>query len=416
MNQFFYQITRKASELINSDDYRKRNIIKQTAFTRNRKLTFPVMIVLLLNFLTRTMQIELDDFFANVLDAEMKSVTKQAFFKARKNILPDAFKELFLMTRDMVLSKNKIKCYKGYRVLAIDGSELRLNKTKENKEIFVSQSRSAENKTNARISLLYDVISNYVIDAQIGSIGISERDYAIKNLAHFSSICDEKDIVIFDRGYPSRDMIATLSEMGCKYLMRLQDSCFKGVKENSSNDFQITVSTKTNIYSVRVVRVLLKSGEVETLITNLSEDEFSANDFLGLYFLRWGIETIYDTLKNKLLIEKFAGRSSTAVLQEYYATMFVLNCIAAMSATVNRKLLSSKADCKYQYRANVNLMIGYFKYRLSAMLLFAEKSLDICRQLILLCLKQPVPIIKGRSAPRPVFSHQRKVFCPKYSI
>ena len=416
MNQFFYQITRKASELINSDDYRKRNIIKQTAFTRNRKLTFPVMIVLLLNFLTRTMQIELDDFFANVLDAEMESVTKQAFFKARKNILPDAFKELFLMTRDMVLSKNKIKRYKGYRVLAIDGSELRLNKTKENKDIFVPQSRSAENKTNARISLLYDVISNYVIDAQIGSIGISERDYAIKNLAHFSSICDEKDIVIFDRGYPSRDMIAVLSEMGCKYLMRLQDSCFKGVKENSSNDFLITVSTKTNIYSVRVVRVLLKSGEVETLITNLSEDEFSANDFLGLYFLRWGIETIYDTLKNKLLIEKFAGRSSTAVLQEYYATMFVLNCIAAMSATVNRKLLSSKADCKYQYRANVNLMIGYFKYRLSAMLLFAEKSLDICRQLILLCLKQPVPIIKGRSAPRPVFSHQRKVFCPKYSI
>ena len=107
MNQFFYQITRKASELINSDDYRSRSITKQTAFTRNRKLTFPVMIVLLLNLLTRTMQIELDDFFANVLDADTDSVTKQAFFKARKNILPDAFKELFLMTRDMVLSKNK---------------------------------------------------------------------------------------------------------------------------------------------------------------------------------------------------------------------------------------------------------------------------------------------------------------------
>ena len=51
MNQFFYQITRKASDLINSDDYRERNITMQTAFTRNRKLSFPVMIVLLLNFL-----------------------------------------------------------------------------------------------------------------------------------------------------------------------------------------------------------------------------------------------------------------------------------------------------------------------------------------------------------------------------
>ena len=416
MNQFFYQITRKSSELINSDDYRERNITKQTAFTRNRKLTFPVMIVLLLNFLTRTMQIELDDFFANVLDASTDSVTKQAFFKARKNILPDAFKELFLMTRDLVLNKNKIKRHKGYRILAIDGSELTLQRTRDNQEIFAQGNGSAKNKTNAEISLLYDVISGYVIDAQIGSIGVNEREYAKKNLAYFSSICDEKDIVIFDRGYPSRDMIATLTGMGCKYLMRLQASCFKGVKENPSNDFRLTVSTKTDTYSVRVVRVILKSGEIETLITNLSEDEFSADDFLDLYFLRWGIETTYDTLKNKLLLEKFAGRSHVAVLQEYYAMMFVLNCIAAMSATVNRKLVSSKADCKYRYRANVNLMIGYFKYRLAAMLLFAENALDICRQLILLCLKQPVPIIKGRSAPRPEFSHQRKVFCPKYSI
>lgn len=136
MNQFFYQITRKASELINSDDYCKRNITKQAAFTRNRKLTFPVMVVLLLNLLTRTMQIELDDFFENVLEADNDSVTKQAFFKARKNILPDAFKELFLMTRDMVLSNNKIKRHKGYRIFAIDGSELRLDKTKENKDIL----------------------------------------------------------------------------------------------------------------------------------------------------------------------------------------------------------------------------------------------------------------------------------------
>lgn len=185
MNQFFYQITRKASELINSDDYRKRNITKQTAFTRNRKLTFHVMVVLLLNLLTRTMHIELDDFFANVLDADTDSVAKQAFFKARKNILPDAFKELFLMTRDMILSKNKIKRHKGYRILAIDGSELRLDKTKENKDIFMSGNRSRENKTNAEISMLYGVISHYVIDAQIGSIAVSEREYAIKNLAYF---------------------------------------------------------------------------------------------------------------------------------------------------------------------------------------------------------------------------------------
>jgi hypothetical protein len=163
-----------------------------------------------------------------------------------------------------------------------------------------------------------------------------------------------------------------------------------------------------SLFRLALVKIMLENPCTNPMRTS--------SDFSDLYFLRWGVETAYDTLKNKLLIEKFAGRSSIAVLQEYYAMMFVLNCIAAMSATVNRKLVSSKADCKYQYRANVNLMIGYFKHRLSAMLLFAEKALDICRQLILLCMKQPVPIIKERSAPRPEFSHQRKVFCPKYSI
>ena len=38
MNQFFYQITRKASDLINSDDYRERNITRQTAFTKKQKI------------------------------------------------------------------------------------------------------------------------------------------------------------------------------------------------------------------------------------------------------------------------------------------------------------------------------------------------------------------------------------------
>ena len=57
----------------------------------------------------------------------------------------------------------------------------------------------------------------------------------------------------------------------------------------------------------------------------------------------------------KLLYEyrpKFSGRSSVAVLQEYYAMMFVLNCIAAMSATVNRKHeQQNQANAQYSGQA-----------------------------------------------------------------
>lgn len=416
MNQFFYQIISRATKMIHLDDYRKRNITNETAFTRNRKLSFPVMIALTLNFLSRTMQIEIDDFFSNVLERKNDAPTKQAFFKARKKIKPDAFSELFQMTRDMIFENKKIKRYKDYRIFAIDGSEFRIDRTKENAELFKPRGNTSDNKSNAKISLLFDALSNYVIDAQIGSISTNEREYAKNNLEYFSTICDGNDIVIFDRGYPSKDLIATMSEMKCKYLMRLQDSTFKGIKDTQSNDFRINIKNGKNTYSARIVRVKLNSGETETLITNITEKEFKAEDFKTLYFYRWGIETVYDTLKNKLLAERFSGKSTVAVLQEYYAMMFILNCIAAMSATVERKLASTKAGCKYRYHTNVNLMIGYLKYRLSSMLLFKRKALDICRELIFLSMKQPVPVIKGRSAPRPIHSHQRKVFCPKYSI
>ena len=43
------------------------------------------------------------------------------------------------MTRDMVLNKNKIKRHKGYRILAIDGSELRLDKTRRTRIYFCTE-------------------------------------------------------------------------------------------------------------------------------------------------------------------------------------------------------------------------------------------------------------------------------------
>ncbi len=245
------------------------------------------------------------------------------------------------MTMDMSLKNKKIKRYRGFCIFAIDGSDFRIDRTQEITELFKPRGNTSDNKSNAKISLLFDVLSNYVIDAQIGSISTNEREYAKKNLEYFSTVCNGKDIVIFDRGYPSKDLIATISEMQCKYLMRLQDSTFKGVKDNPSNDFRITITSDKNTYSARIVRVKLDSGETETLITNITEKEFKTEDFKTLYFYRWGIETVYDTLKNKLLAENFSGKSTVAILQEYYAMMFILNCIAAMSVTVERKLAST---------------------------------------------------------------------------
>src|SRR5260370_1764616 len=50
--------------------------------------------------------------------------------------------------------------------------------------------------------------------------------------------------------------------------------------------------------TVRFVRVVLDSGEYEVLATSLLDQErYPASCFKEVYYLRWGIETFYGTLK-----------------------------------------------------------------------------------------------------------------------
>ncbi len=60
-----------------------------------------------------SLQLELDE-FVKLLDENIeKTITKQAFSKAR-NISPKAFETLFLMTAGEALNNNAFKCFKDY--------------------------------------------------------------------------------------------------------------------------------------------------------------------------------------------------------------------------------------------------------------------------------------------------------------
>ncbi len=417
MGGLFLSICKGTSEMIHNQNFINEYKTSEQAFTRDRKIGFSENIAFILNTLSRTLQIEIDDFANRVMGKKNMEITKQAFSKSRKNISWMAFQRLFEVTREIVFKKNAIKRFKGYRIFAIDASELVIDKTHDIGEYFIPRPNGPSNKSNARISLFTDAIDGFVVDANIGSLEKSERSFAKEHLKVFEQYCNNKDIVIFDRGYPSREMIAVITNMECKYLMRLQSSSFKGAFDNHSNDFYITISNKGKEYQVRVIKLILNTGEIETLITNLDNSEFEVTDFQQLYAMRWSVETAYNTIKNKLLIEKFSGRTVLSIHQDFFATMFLANCIAAISSEVNKTLSAAKKSCHYKYKANRNLIIGYLKFRLSYIILRNSPSIGkYCKRLLNMCLKQPVPIKPDRYFTRPIFSHQRKVSCPKYAI
>ncbi len=78
--------------LLFSKQFKEECRTKPTYFIRNRLLGFPVMIGLLLNMLTKSLQIEVERFF-NVLKGttSQMTVSAQAVGKARKKLSEQAF-------------------------------------------------------------------------------------------------------------------------------------------------------------------------------------------------------------------------------------------------------------------------------------------------------------------------------------
>ena len=76
------------------------------------------------------------------------------------------------------------------------------------------------------------------------------------------------------------------------------------------------------VIEIRLVRIILSSGEVEVLATSLlDENEFSAEDFQYLYSLRWGVETFFSKIKGRLALENFTGKSVESIYQDFWSTI-----------------------------------------------------------------------------------------------
>jgi hypothetical protein len=111
--------------------------------------------------------------------------------------------------------------------------------------------------------------------------------------------------------------------------------------------------------------VVLPTGQIEVLATNLMDKQaMSAADLGDLYKMRWGIETIIDSLKNQLGLMMFSGLKPQAILQDIYATTFVYNLrqlfINEAQLLVNKQVKES-IKAKYKQKVNKNVALGVLK-------------------------------------------------------
>lgn len=413
-------IARLTSKRIYDREFKEKARKKASDFTRDRKLPFEELMLFMLQSLKSSTQCALRRFFTGI--GKGVTMKQQSLSEARSKLTVWAFWDLFKLTA-RTMTDNRAEKWHGYRVYAIDGVKVSLPSDKGLSEYYGSLGKNATAPTapTAQGSVMYDVLNDIVADALIEPMKEDERTLAKRHIESCKDLAPEdKKLIIFDRNYPSFEFIEELENKGLFYVMRVRTKFNLDIDAQTSTSGYVWLRKGDKRIHVRVIKFVLESGEIETLISNITDARLGRNAFKKLYFLRWPVETKYDIVKNKLQLENFNTRTACGIQQDFFAAMYLTNFAAACAADVQDEIEEARKgkDNKYHYKANLNELIGVLKDRLVFAL--AEDDADrqsISIQSILDEIKgYVVPIRLDRSVPRNLprkskFHHNQKSNC-----
>lgn len=382
-----------SNELITSDDFLANHRIGN-AFTRSRKLSFPNLIYFVLQSVHKSIPINYSHFLDNFSSDVPSFVSKQAISKARQGISYKAFLELFrLSVKQFYFLSTDLRTWNNFHIYAIDGSTIQIPESEENYKVFGGN----PNKTQivsplASVSVLYDVMNDILVDVSLHSYRYNERESAQSHIDFLPGF--PNSILLFDRGYPSEDMFRYLNSKKILFLMRIPKTFNKAISEQDDTLFTYPASRNKEALTLRSIHFLLEDGSTEYLVTNLTQDQMSTEKFSALYRLRWGIESKYRELKNRLEIEDFNSVKPVSIRQEFFAAMYLSNLAAIIKSEADLKAAAS-AGSRHEYQSNRSYILSRIK---SCIIRLLWSSLSVCNKMICLIIEESSKI---RSIIRP---------------
>lgn len=410
-------------EHVNSDQFLEQ-FRRPKTFVRHRKLTMKQTVAYLLYSRKRSMDLDLSAIQRQIPDIEFPDVSRQAVSKARKGILPDLFKELFDEQVETVYKHvSSSKNWFGYRVFAVDGSTLEIPLSADTAAEFGAVTSSNNHDVfwvEGLLSTIYDVFLDLIVDGQIYAKGTGEREPAREHWTRLKELdLAESALLIFDRGYYSKELYEDLVSNGCHVLMRL-NKANKLAKLGDDDLSWIATSADGRPVPYRVVKVPLpqksKEGN-EYLITNITDPSITSSMLYTLYFERWNIETKYRELKEWWELEEFTGTSCNSVEQELYINLLFSNIAALIKAEADN-LVAQKAFLKnkWAYQSKRTFVIGEVKALIPELLFLYKDLLSTVRNLIIKASKKRSQIHPGRCYERSKKNRDRKHLRTRKSV
>jgi Transposase DDE domain len=347
-------------DVLNSDQFCQAHRVNARDFTRKRCLTLPTLVVFLLQQVGgKALQKSLDCFFMalGATGKLLRVVSKSAFSQARKKLKPCAFAALNSMWVQAWWEAGHFDLWFHRRVLAADGTCLRLPHLRENSDKYGLGPVENGSVAMARCVALFCVASKQWIEVIVGRYDQGERELLLQSLAQVKA----NDVLVLDRGYPAWWLFAAMQLKGVDFCARIEGcgwTCAQKLLRSERSELvvepRLNASQRAKVLELglvvpervklRLVKVQLPEGRgVQVVATSLMDTQkFPTHAFGELYRKRWGIEEGFKLLKHRQHLEGFSGELPESIEQEIGAKMLLNNIAQAVAHQAKRDV--TKAD------------------------------------------------------------------------
>lgn len=414
---------------INDEEFKNRNKLASNNFSRNRIFNFSMIVVAMINRLTKSLNVELSKFLNAFNDG--KHATKQAFSKARYKLKPEAFLEL---NNTLVKNYYKDKTHQLYNneylLLAVDGSEYELPWFDDIlKEFgFWDNKQGTQPKAMATGVKIWDTLNRLTIDAKLGKYLDSEitmfDEMLSQTLRLLSTSQAAPILLVADAYFASMTRMVRLQQEGLDFVIRCKPTYCREVVDflegkDQERILRIDLVSDRNrrarfkekgltdyppeIY-VRAIRFTTHDRKEGCLLTSISTNKLSIEDIKEIYILRYGEEISFFFDKIKSQTENFATKKPIGVYQEWYANLLSMNMIQLLIEQAQLKLEKEQTPTPnkniYSYRINCSVAIGLVKDEIPKVLLGLESVPQFNQRMIELIFKFKEPIRLRRTFER----------------
>ena len=332
----------------------------------------------------KTLQSDIENYIPNY-KPELDIPSKQFISSQRSYIKPIMFQDIskrYLELIDYKYDNQTFKTFKGFRLCAGDESDFEIPDFPETRAEFnIKNTPKYRKPAMCKFSSIQDVLNGFILDGTVADYKAGELPLMHQHLKDVKNmIVPEKTIWTLDRGYPAMELYAKIIEMNSYFIVRL--------RKDSYIEERMNIKQEDSPISLKITKDCLKKFHDPELKNKL----------------RWGIETNYNTMKNRIYIENYSGKRRICIEQDIYSKFLKFNIFHYLKIKFNKLIKNKKEQIgdyrKYQVdQAN---LIRNLKDKLLLILLSKSRKIQekLMKNFHKSCMRYPNRVKKNKTTPR----------------